>query len=1105
LKRSDPLPLGSIVQSGPSNDLGVVIINPVDGKIIFWENIDGAESFSGFQPRRQGVEGSVGTLLSGEAIDDIVEAGSAGFLLIFSSGRLAQLLLRDGQGRAQVTVTFLRVGGHGSGGIFGGIKNVFTSSAWRKDIAAVRTNHTRNKGQVGIIAATKSAHFQFWDLSWEGQNNFRSEIDAHNELLSIRSANPPESRGQQQEIELVDFIIIGRPATGLELSVTGANEALRVLLLVALKGLGKIEYALVEADLGENRFSIRRYMPLDSYEPSDKSIATRNARLMVPHPSHTAFIIFDDAIVMTYLTEREETAEDQLMLDSGAPQRPFQDTLYIRNSARVHFSGYAVEQPQRDDTVARCALFIRGFGAIRLTSYPPNGDIDIERERVTPRSKIQQAIFFGSSPDAIFDFAPRPGTAFHQNEVEDAAVSLSSDILCSRIEFLPRVAPSMEGHLKSRAAKMEALARHLKQYYPPLSREKRWTLLWNAEKLQSGMALWNHYNDTVKSGNPASKFLNELILYLNERYKTILDRSIGENDRVRHYFTHDLDKLQLLVPWIFKALDASVKEGTKDAEEIIHYINEGDNYTIAILKTAYKFREDNLAAYGLESEHMTDGVLDSGYENLDPIWTSTHNIVSNVMQYTIFAKDKTLKLFDEAEGMPYEALCKAVAAHNPELVLICCQTHMERCRWLSARQDEKERHAGSRLEEVFFHKHRQQLISELATLGQTHEGMKLAEHFKDMPTLVELVISEMKYLHDIIVSEDSNNEDVISAANGLKQLKKRVHGYFDRFGYDWAREFFSINIQEENALKIFDPDMTSKQYLTRYLRSRPDGAKLSWINDVLNENDIFHAAESLSFASENLEANRWCRKVESSLAKLALLGSQVAASPQESHESLQKVKEQTDTTLELVVVSDKVYSFIQPILKHSLDKEFALGESLTAFYAWAKPEQPALQSVLKQGLELLLNQRTLPAPLFIDTLTLMRIKADAEDYHELRKGQFWLAIRVLRAEWVNLDEKVRDMMYALIWKRCFLQDDWVTINNTASKSDQAMKQTLSQTVFWSTIVAIENYKSKGHGIFFDRKCANRYLRIKGHSLHIFVRPYSTICCPWCRIQPVPPP
>src|SRR5690606_38217356 len=89
---SDPLPLGSLVTPSTSSDEpGLVIVMPMSGKVAYWESISSAATLDFIRQQRSGVEDSISGMYSGEHVTQLVNAGSAGFVLVFSSGRLAYL------------------------------------------------------------------------------------------------------------------------------------------------------------------------------------------------------------------------------------------------------------------------------------------------------------------------------------------------------------------------------------------------------------------------------------------------------------------------------------------------------------------------------------------------------------------------------------------------------------------------------------------------------------------------------------------------------------------------------------------------------------------------------------------------------------------------------------------------------------------------------------------------------------------------------------------------------------------------------------------------------------------------------------------------------
>lgn len=1049
LKRSDPLPLGSVVRNGPSSEFGLVVIAPTTGKVTFWENVDTAEARSHFPQRHQGVDGSVGRMLSGEIIVDIVDVEDAGYVLIFNTGRLAQLTLRDSQGRPHISVYFIRNGSGGGGSFLGSLKSAL-GGGLRKEIASVKARPSESKGQIEVITASKTGTIQLWDLSWAGQHIFKGEVDTQAELLAaLRDGNLPELQGQQ-DVKILDFAILGNPKTrGMEVSRVGAPESVGLLVLVALSEPSHLSYSLVEVDLIENSAIVQRVIPLHTYHQTQihKEPA---AKLLLPQPGHTALAQFDDAIVLASLAEPEESPDTQLMLDSGKPPLPFQDTIYFRKNCDVQFVGSALQDLSRKDKQSNCIFFIRGFGLLQVAALPPtDDDQSIERQRVTALSKLEQATFFSTKPENILDFSIKSRYTFGQEEVQQAAELISSNILSSSSEFIEVATSSMEDQLKKRSAALRNLALHLRSDYPPLSFNTRWNLLWNAEKMAAASQVWRHYDERMQLKNVEQRpLMSQLVEMLHERYKSALRPEHGELDPVRQWFVRDIRQLQVVIPWAYKVIKENYSEGTKDHLSIMRLISEADDLTLGALETAFAFREANLELYGLDPDCLDDGVLKpgNGYDHLPQIWTSTHNIVTNTRSLVDLGRKLAIQYFEQGSGLaPIETLARKIAAENPRLVKTCCQIHTERFQWCLGQEDEQIRAAGQNLKVEFEGKVRSEQLFALTSIGMVYEGMELAEKFRDMPTLVKHVWEEVTYLHEMRDTIATEIES-IECQRKLKAMKDRIRRYFEKYGDDWAVAFYSSHINENRAIQLFAKDYFDQPALTKFLRADPSRAKLGWINEVFGEKNFNAAGAALIKVARHQESNSWCKKVELSLAKLALMCGDGNNTPRPDIEEL---KRKNQTELRLVAIQEKVYSHFQDVIFGALDEGSAMELLIDTYGCHAVHDRPALQQVLRQGFEEIIGHRVMEPGLLIDVLTLMD-QHPSEPGSDIAGQEFWLALQVLDLCWRDMDKTTRESTLKIIWKRCYIRDDWAAINNTTNKSDEQVEHELSNTaLFWT--------------------------------------------------------
>ncbi|KAI1510749.1 Non-repetitive/WGA-negative nucleoporin C-terminal [Pyrenophora tritici-repentis] len=1049
LKSIEPLPLGAIVRNGPTNDYGVVALAPSTGKIGFWENIDSADTQSLYPQRQQGVEGFV-KLYSGETITNLVDVDHAGYVLVFSSGRLAQLTLRDSQGRPNVTTAVLSAP-NGSGGSFFSFKGLL-GAAIRKTIASVKARTSQSKGHMDVISVTKNALFQTWDLSWSGQHNHQRDVDVHDAILSaVQARTAPEIRSQHQ-IQVLDFAIM---------DAQQGQEAVDLLVLVALSGHDSLDYFLLEVELSRTEGTINRTIPIRNFQqPQLQKEPT--GTLLLPQPGHTAYVQFPGAMFVASLAQPQESPEAQLLADSGSLVLPFQDTVYFRPD--VTLSGTVMDTTARKDKRATALIFAQQFGILQISALPPaTDDEDKERLKVTARSKLEQATFFSMVPGNIIDFSVKSRFSFAEEETAQAALAISAGILSSSYDYLEKAISNMDEQFQKRATALQTLVSQLQTEYPPMSFQTKWQLLWHAEKLIAAHKLWNWYQDKLQDQQanpdayPENILMSDIVRALNERYKTAINREHGETDSIRQFFLKDVDSIQTLIPWgWFYLRTFYMKEGAKETPSVMQRLSEGADVMLVVLETAFEFRQANIEAYGLESDSLDDGILKAeyGYDMLPQFWTSSHNIVSSLRSFIDVGRNLAVENYEEGYQ---ELLAQKIGKDNPRLVKLGCQTHIERFQWALAQSDEKTRAMGRSLKDEWNNNVRPSHIMGLMEIGLATEGMKLAEQYHDMSTLVNLIWEETTWLESEKASTRSKMEQAESTVK-LNRIKERIARYFEVYGDDWADAFYSKYIRQNQAGQLFTKEYLNQPALTRFLRAEPSRVRLGWINEVWGEKNYEAAAEALYEAGSKQETNSWCQRVELSMAKLALLckkeakpghEQQLLADARREKPKALKVREamfqSIEQQLEYTKIQEEVYERLLPIITGALDEDSAVDLLMAEFGQGRLRDRPAHQSILRQGLENLVRHQVIDPALMIDILTLMNAD-DSEDGITLLQGdEFIYAFRVLLVNWNNIHRTTRDGLVKLVWKRLLLKDDWATINNTKEITDAKINEMLQDT------------------------------------------------------------
>ncbi|KAI9751557.1 MAG: hypothetical protein M4579_006012 [Chaenotheca gracillima] len=1066
---SDPLPIGSLVHaSASSTDPGLVVVMPNSGKITYWESISSAAALDMIRQQRHGIEGSVGGLLSGETVVQIEDVDPAGFVLRFSTGRIALLSTRDAQGRPAISVQPLRNrGATGGGGLFGSIKTVFGGGAWRRDVAVVRAGTSSKRAERDFVVATESGFFQIWNVHRGGHYDLLGEVNGRQEMISvIKRTDPKLSIKTEEDFHLLDLAFISHIESGNDDDST--PEAVKLLVLIAVPNDASTSYVLLEVIITGDELAVTRVNPIHCYSVKTNPKSPSQPRIFLPQPAHTAFVVFERAVVVATIAKRPSSPDQQLLMDTHELPQPFEDVVDFRDGIDIQITGCADEEGKSNKRRGKdpaCALLVRGGGVIRIVAFQPNLSPTFDGpEGVTAKSKIEQAIYFGTEAQNPLNFSGRPEITFSLNEVEQAALEVSSEILDSSSPYLPTAVPSQEQNLKRRASLLQDLASHLKKTYPPLSRVTKWMLLFDAEKMAASRAIWKRYDAEFKNKQPDKEttLLADLVVMMSDKFKTLPKEEIGEVDAVRHWFTHDIGQLQALVPWAQNTMAENYKQGIKDTPTVFRMTGEANAITLSAVETAHQFRQDNAAQYGLEDEHLVDGVLRDNYEGLPEFWTSTAEMLKASKALVDLSRELAIKLIGglaEELDIP-DRLVRKMAEENVRQVDMVCLTYTERSLWCLAQDDEKLRHEGTR-EWAAYVAVRTVQISRLGDLEMAEEGITLAEKYEDMQTLVHLVGNEITDVATRLTEAGIEEDEEQELQERLLLFTERYETYFERFGDQWARAIYQEQIKHGRFSDLLDNNEEQQRFLTRFLRNNPEYSKLSWINDISGEKDFATASTTLFSQAHLRETNVWSKKVQLSIGKLAHLA--IEGAPTHHVTRLDERKEKfVSGELKLIDTQEKLYELVYPEVVTAIDESAAVELAMERFGSLVSKDQPALAQVLRSGLGALIAREALGASRLVDVLTLMNRHYSLDDPSELSGQEFYLALEALEISGPK-DKAQKRILERMIWRRCMIRDDWVVINDTQLKDDKAVEQSTGDTALFTTLKA--GYKTG----FWDEK------------------------------------
>lgn len=1097
-KSSEPLPVGCLVSpSAASTEPGLVVVMAGSGKVVYWESISSAATFAFIKKDRSGVEYTISGMASGEKVVDITNAESAGFVLTFNTGRLAYLNVRDNHGRPAISVQFLRSGVPSSGsGLLGSIRHAFSHLSLRGDIAAVHADRSAQIGEKNVVALGSKGKLQAWRIHRGGHNEPLGESDMREGIVSaLFEADPKSQDFPAESFEALDFTFVPKGLEAKYLELSGLSEAMAVddpavqhlLVLVSLTKRSTSRYALVELILSAGGCQTGMIRPITSYTTpvtrSDVSQPMR-PRVYLPRPALVAFVVFDRAAIIASVAVPPESPDSQLQSDNHMVPPSFEDVVDFRDDQVHEILGSGFEEAPwatgNEDARSRrhktknpaAVLLVRGAGVIRLVTNDIDKFASDQPPAVTAKSKLEQAVFFGVKQDNPLIFDRRNGIKFSTDEVARAALDVSHEILSSTTSYLSTLPAHLEDNLRARSQALGRLVDHLRITGHKLDRATRWELLFNAEKMHVAILLWKLHERFTASRSPDDKksLVGSIVEFIHDDQKHKPSAKVGEVDPVRHWFINDIFRLDIFVAWAYEVIKVLYRDRLLDDAKVTVMLHEAMQIYSCTQTSAMEFRRNHLAFYGLDGEELHNGVLVSGYEGLTEPWTATHYVANNARRLVDLAQQWTDSHFVSGK----EPAARTATAPNPKILEKIYNdlptltdgmltSLLEHARYARTAAGSEERRMAQEFAKAY-QVDRYERPCYLARIGHWESAARMAKKHRSLDALAAILLDHIEKLETDGAQPNLSPQERQSLRDQRESKKEQLENGLSEFGDEFAFPLYDFLLEKHGVGAVLEFDLDRLGFKTQYLRSKPELAKISWINDVEVERDVGHAAETLLGLGLAKEQQVWNKKTEISLGKLALLAEaeeqsesadsfSVKADEARREEKLSKA----DKELTSIKIQEQLHSHVLPSTYGAVDDAAALSFAMDAHSTNIPRRQKALHQLFEDGMKRLLKHEALNVLSLVDLLTLISLRPETAG--ELVADPFWLALCV--AEACCHPEELREVK-RLIWRRLFIRDDWPRINDTQLKDDQEVSLRLAETALFSTLtdcIRFRKYKS----------------------------------------------
>lgn len=996
-------------------------------------------------------QGSVSGLLSGEYATDIVNGEPAGVFVTFSTGRVGHIAVRDSQGKPTVMAHFLQSrASQSSGGLLGGIKSVLGGGSWRKDVAATRAGESHQRGQRDIIIASSAGLIEIWDTHWNSGSVLKRQFDVKKDICNSLGTDDSDEPSEQ-DVTILDAAHAAAEQTH-DLVASGEESWQLFLIVSSRRGRNAKRLYVVQITLSASETRVLSARPVDLHN-IPAMLEDSKPRILVPRTGDTAFVVIGQSVILMSLAPFGESPSSQLLNDSGHRPAPFQDSINFRHGREYEILGTGIEDMREGSSYPTCLVMVREFGVIRVASLPRNRmENGVEEARVTAKDKLEQAVFYGSMRGNPLHLVSHDGFDFPAQEIEDAALEICRELLRSQSKFIPSAAIPLEQNLRARAKALDDLAALLMRQSDHLDRMVWWELLWSAEKLAAQRAMWKIEEGLRRGSGKKVTFLAQVIGLMSEKFKTPSKARGDVNDPVRNWFLYDTYRMEHVVPWIYNAIKAQKGKSARQAQRMSEQILNASQLSLAILETAFQYRDENAARYGLNEGEFEEGVLRAGYENLPEFWTSqsmSYVETSHLLDLQLDVCRAWVQRTGLGPEVPDIEILRKIARNSTGQIRVLSQMHCERVRWLSAQGDPGLMDESIAIEEAHTRQRKWHLFK-LAGIGQLGDAINLAEKFRDMTVLVELIIelqdqSKCENLAEVLSTKTPGTDD-----NEAGEIGRKFAHYFESFGEAWADAFFTRQISMGQsgilfALKNFQP------YVTQFLRKVPAYSRLRWINDVVGENDYNAAAHTLKELATERESDIWCHHVELSLAKLTRLAS--CEKDRTDGSRFQSDIKYLENYAEIDGIQEVIHAQLLPALQGAIDQKAEIELAIDCFGRTLSQERPSLHEVLGDVLAKVVTRQVLDPDQLVDLLTLIDLsQLPSDGGNELWGQEFFLALRVIQLS----DYRLKDPLYhsslqKLVWRRCMIRDDWEARGKTDGTSADEAETSGHDTALFQTL------------------------------------------------------
>lgn len=850
LNGSIPLAILTTPSNGSTDDPGLVIINSETGLVKFYESVQHAPALGLIN--NKSLETYVNILSNhGEYITLAENIEPAGIAIATSWKRVVLVTLRDFKGKPQLSMTQL-IGPSKSSSIFSGFFSRGPSDTkMNNEIVSIKSGKVSNNGSTQEIIVQDSNggfhNFTFHSLSANGVPYIESKKTVKHSIAPYLENNLDGFiPGSSFNIKFLDLW---------PLEVEQQENIYAALVFVYDNFKTESEKSLLVITLKIDQSGVLLYGShrLTTYDKDIPISLVNKPRLYIPKPGVAAFVILDNAIILTDI--KTNYIDSQSINTYYSPR--WEDVVKLKSSVQLIGQGY--ENPSTSSNPS-LILLTKNSGVIRVERFKEEDsemDVDVEANSNDPitiiKSHIEQGIFYNGSSTIDFDIKE----TYDDETTIEAVKQIISDILYNKSPYLPAFLPSIKDFLRLKLNLFHELISYASRNFSQVFPQVLPIILKPLEMTDVSLNFYNFINNDQGHVDYYKSVLKDLIVKEN-----ILDSPT--DDLIRSFFSQGTEYINgILTDFIARLIADSTSL---------------DTILDILVSTVYNgvFLNEQKYIMGNEVEIFRLWVFDTDLLiRLEEVFSNAY--CGNNGDFEILSSTKI----------------RSALLHLTETLYYLCTNAIQFMQW--------EGQSDEQLKEYlrWYRARKYDWIHALMKYGLNEEAITIAEKYQDFQSLAEVLESEKDQISNTYVE---NSVEYIT-------LLKRYELYFEKYEYKFASSLYDFYLKSDKIKSLLLNFDNYKPYLVRYFQENPKKtAEVAWIREVLDEDFALASKTLINSAEHDVDGFQNNRELKYSLGKLAAIAAKSGNSGDVNVRVLDEYVGDCENHLTLIEIQDAIYN-----------------------------------------------------------------------------------------------------------------------------------------------------------------------------------------------------